>query len=56
MTFGGLLAIGVFVFAVLMMAGVIPLTHVWVGGLIAALCAAVMLGGYPVRWGPAASG
>ena len=54
MSIGGVLALLVLLFAVLMAAGVIPFTGVWVGALIAALCVAVFLAGWPLGWRAAA--
>lgn len=50
MSIGGILALLVLLFAVLMAAGVIPFTALWVGGLIAALCVAVFCAGFPLGW------
>ena len=50
MTLGGILALLVLLFAVLMAAGVIPFTALWVGGLIAGLCVAVFLARFPLAW------
>ena len=50
MSIGGVLALLVLLFAALMAAGVIPFTGLWVGGLIAALCVAVFLAGFPLAW------
>lgn len=55
MTYGGILALLVLIFAVLMMASIIPMTPVWVGGGFLGLALCVFGVGFPVRLGPPAA-
>ncbi len=52
MTYGGLFAFLVLIFALFLMAGIIPMTPLWVGGGFVGLALCVLGVGFPVRFGP----